>query len=58
MWDLERLDNPVYEAQAHANIVNAIDSCGGQVCLSQDYQARILQCGTKRHRFSVTMRRV
>ena len=31
IWDLENLGKPVYEVQAHASIVNAIDGCGGQV---------------------------
>ncbi|GLE02377.1 hypothetical protein PINS_up011215 [Pythium insidiosum] len=30
VWDLERPDAAVFEAQAHASIVNAIDGCGGQ----------------------------
>ncbi|KAH7462475.1 hypothetical protein KRP22_004896 [Phytophthora ramorum] len=30
VWDLERADVPVYSAQAHKSIVNAIDGCGGQ----------------------------
>ncbi|KAJ0410813.1 hypothetical protein ATCC90586_010136 [Pythium insidiosum] len=30
VWDLERPDVAVFEAQAHASIVNAIDGCGGQ----------------------------
>ncbi len=29
LWDLERLDRPVWETKAHATIVNAIDGCGG-----------------------------
>lgn len=29
IWDLERLDVPVYSAQAHSSIINAIDGCGG-----------------------------
>ena len=31
IWDLENMNKPVYEVQAHASIVNAIDGCGGQV---------------------------
>ncbi|POM77851.1 Glycoside hydrolase 31 [Phytophthora palmivora] len=30
VWDLEKPDVPVYSAQAHKSIVNAIDGCGGQ----------------------------
>ncbi|EEY66788.1 WD domain-containing protein, putative [Phytophthora infestans T30-4] len=30
VWDLERAEVPVYSAQAHKSIVNAIDGCGGQ----------------------------
>ena len=29
IWDLERMDVPVYSAQAHSSIVNAIDGIGG-----------------------------
>lgn len=31
IWDLENTAKPVYEVQAHASIVNALDGCGGQV---------------------------
>lgn len=31
IWDLENTAQPVFTAQAHASIVNAIDGCGGQV---------------------------
>lgn len=31
IWDLEHLEKPVFNVQAHASIVNAIDGCGGQV---------------------------
>jgi hypothetical protein len=31
MWDLENTTKPVFDVQAHASIVNAIDGCGGQV---------------------------
>ncbi|PNW72329.1 hypothetical protein CHLRE_16g672600v5 [Chlamydomonas reinhardtii] len=30
IWDLENTAQPVFTAQAHASIVNAIDGCGGQ----------------------------
>ena len=30
-WDLDRQDEPVYEAVAHKGIVNGIDGFGGQV---------------------------
>lgn len=29
IYDLEHIDKPVYEQQAHTSIVNAIDGCGG-----------------------------
>lgn len=29
VWDMESLSKPVYSAQSHASIVNAIDGCGG-----------------------------
>lgn len=29
MWDLERPEKPVYSVQAHKQIVNAMDGCGG-----------------------------
>lgn len=29
-WDLERMSQPVYSAQAHESIINCIDGCGGQ----------------------------
>ena len=31
IWDLESMAKPVFEVQAHASIVNALDGCGGQV---------------------------
>jgi WD40 repeat protein len=31
LWDLENLKAPVWDAQAHASIVNGIDGFGGQV---------------------------
>lgn len=31
LWDLERLNQPVFEVQAHASIVNQMDGFGGQV---------------------------
>ena len=31
IWDLENTAQPLFSAQAHASIVNAIDGCGGQV---------------------------
>jgi hypothetical protein len=31
IWDLEQPKAPVWDAQAHASIVNGIDGCGGQV---------------------------
>ena len=31
MWDLERMDKPVFHAQAHASIINQLDATGGQV---------------------------
>jgi hypothetical protein len=31
IWDLENTSAPLFSAQAHASIVNAIDGCGGQV---------------------------
>lgn len=30
IWDLENPGKPVFEVQAHASIVNAVDGCGGQ----------------------------
>ncbi|KAL0586654.1 hypothetical protein ABG067_003642 [Albugo candida] len=30
VWDLELPDVPIYAAQAHTSIINAIDGCGGQ----------------------------
>lgn len=33
MWDLERMDKPVFHAQAHASIINQLDATGGQVGL-------------------------
>lgn len=29
VWDLERLDSPVFTTSAHSQIINAIDGCGG-----------------------------
>ena len=29
IWDMERLDSPTYQVQAHDKIVNCIDGCGG-----------------------------
>lgn len=29
IYDLDRLDTPIYVQQAHASIINAIDGCGG-----------------------------
>lgn len=29
IYDLERIDTPVYSQQAHSSIINAIDGCGG-----------------------------
>eukprot|EP00606_Chrysophyceae_sp_TOSAG23-5_P000743 GSChrysophyteH2.ASY1.ANO1.1410.1 assembled CDS len=29
IYDLERINTPIFEQQAHASIVNAIDGCGG-----------------------------
>eukprot|EP00042_Codosiga_hollandica_P025975 m.119437 g.119437 ORF g.119437 m.119437 type:complete len:356 (+) comp52054_c0_seq7:93-1160(+) len=29
VWDLERLDLPVFDAKAHGEIINCIDGCGG-----------------------------
>ena len=29
VYDLERINQPIFEQQAHASIVNAIDGCGG-----------------------------
>ena len=29
VYDLERINQPVFEQQAHASIINAIDGCGG-----------------------------
>ncbi len=34
IWDLESSSKPVFEVQAHASIVNAIDGCGGPVSLA------------------------
>lgn len=31
IYDLERTDAAVFQAQAHASIINAMDGCGGQV---------------------------
>lgn len=31
IWDLERTEKPLFQAQAHASIINAMDGCGGQV---------------------------
>lgn len=33
VWDVENTREPIYDIQAHASIVNAIDGCGGQVRL-------------------------
>ena len=32
-WDLERLEQPVYDTVAHQGIVNGIDGFGGQVAV-------------------------
>ncbi len=32
MWDLERLQEPVYSAQANSEMIYSVDACGGQVC--------------------------
>jgi WD repeat-containing protein 92 len=29
IWDIDKPSNPVFNTQAHASIVNAIDGCGG-----------------------------
>lgn len=29
IYDLENIDRPVYQQQAHLSIINAIDGCGG-----------------------------
>lgn len=31
VWDVENTREPIYDIQAHASIVNALDGCGGQV---------------------------
>ena len=30
-WDLERMSQPLFKAQAHAGIINCMDATGGQV---------------------------
>ena len=43
IWDLEHLGKPVYQTQAHASIINAIDGCGGQ---ARGYGApELVTCG-------------
>lgn len=43
IWDMESLGKPVYDAQAHASIVNAVDGCGGQ---AKGYGApELVTCG-------------
>lgn len=31
IWDIESTGQPLFDVQAHASIVNALDGCGGQV---------------------------
>ncbi|MEW5301400.1 MAG: hypothetical protein WDW36_004261 [Sanguina aurantia] len=43
IWDLENTNAPVFEAQAHASIINAMDGCGGQ---AKGYGApELVTCG-------------
>lgn len=44
IWDLEQGRAPVWDAQAHASIVNAVDGMGGQVRLC--YTAHDIVIGT------------
>lgn len=37
LWDLENPSAPVWDAQAHASIVNGIDGFGGQVGHQQEW---------------------
>lgn len=34
LWDLERLQKPVYSAHANSEMINTVDACGGQVFTS------------------------
>lgn len=31
IWDLENTKEPIFQSQAHASIINAMDGCGGPV---------------------------